>query len=140
MSHARLKQYFLRVIAVFVVLGPMFGGFPFLVAPSVLPALWIFGAPPAAFAALYYFALTFWWVDTYQPNSKVWTNILFAFMGVISGIAGILSYRQLPIEHADITNIFFANTPFSLLLGAIGGAGSGIFVNLMRGSQHAKIS
>ena len=138
MSRTRLKQYFLRVIFAFVVLGPLFGGFPFLAAPAVLPALYIMGAPPAALAALYYFALTFWWFDTYDPKGRAYRVILFAFLGVISGFAGILSYPHLPIEHADIYNMFFSNKPFSLLLGAMGGAGSGVFVKLMHGSQHAK--
>ncbi|MEO8384786.1 MAG: hypothetical protein ABI583_06075 [Betaproteobacteria bacterium] len=126
-------------MAIFVGLGPLFGGFPFLAAPAVLPALWITGSPPAALAALYYFALTFWWFDTYEPKGKAHRNILFAVLGVISGIAGILSYPQLPIDHAEIINMLFSNKPFSLLLGAVGGAGSGVFVKLIHGSQHAKI-
>jgi hypothetical protein len=131
----RMAKYFVRVIGVFVVLGPLFAVFPGLVNPFFALGAWMVGAGPAYLAALYYFLITFWWHDSRSPSRPTYRFALFGLLGSGCGMLGVLSYVQLPIPHAQFEQLIFASQIISLSLGGIGGFGSAVFIVLLWGRK-----
>ena len=123
-----MTKYFLRVIGVFVVLGPLFPVFPGLGSFPFFIGAWFVGALPAFLAAIYYFVFTFWLDDAHLPSRPVYRFALFGLLGAGCGMLGILSYAHLPIPHSQFTQLFIASKIFSLSVGAIGGFGSAVFI------------
>ena len=131
---ARLKKYFLRVVCVFVGLGPLFAGFPIAIStPQFALAIWIVGAVPALLAALYYFAITCWWFDAKLPTVRFYRTSLYGMLGAVSGMLGTLTYSLLPITNSQFVLILISRDILFNSFGVIGGMGSAVFVRWLYG-------